>query len=171
MSNQCLALNGVLPEDDTTDAIAQAMQQRAKEALGTMPNRLAGLQRSITPFLPKGTVGLDALRLMASSDAPSTPEPSIDWSSADMELPGKFLSLIDELALSARGVIMTMGKGGVGKTTIAAAIAVELAARGFPVVLSTTDPAAHVSSAIGETVPNLKVSRIDPAAEVAKYTR
>ena len=173
VSNQCLALNGLLPEDDTSDAIAQAMQQRAKQALGSMPKGLAGLQRSITPFLPKGTVGLDALRLMASPYVPSAssaPEHPIDWSSADMELPGKFLPLIDELALNGRGVIMTMGKGGVGKTTVAAAIAVELAARGFPVVLSTTDPAAHVSSAIGETVPNLKVSRIDPAAEVAKYT-
>lgn len=170
VSNQYLALNGVLPEDDTSDVIAQAMQLRGKQALGTMPKGLAGLQRSVTPFLPKGTVGLDALRLMASPSAPSAPEHSIDWSSADVELPGKFLPLIDELALSRRGVIMTMGKGGVGKTTVAAAIAVELAARGFPVVLSTTDPAAHVSSAIGETVPSLKVSRIDPVAEVAKYT-
>ena len=170
VSNQCLALNGVFPEDGSTDAIAQAMQQRARQALASMPDGLAGLQRSTTPFLPRGTVGLDALRLMASPSAPSAPEHSTARPLAEIELPGRFLPLIDELAQSGRGVIMTMGKGGVGKTMVAAAIAVELAARGFPVVLSTTDPAAHVSSAVGEAVPNLKLSRIDPAAEVAKYT-
>ena len=62
-----------------------------------------------------------------------------------------------------------MGKGGVGKTTIAAAIAVELASRGLPVHLSTTDPAAHVASTLVGEVPNLKVSRIDPAAETKAY--
>ncbi len=170
ITNQCLALNGVLAEDDTSDVIARAMQQRAKQALGTMPKGLAELQRSITPFLPKGTVGIDALRLMANPDVPINAGQASDCLLAAMELPGKLLPLIDELAQDGRGVIMTMGKGGVGKTTVAAAIAVELAGRGFQVVLSTTDPAAHVSSAIGETVPNLKVSRIDPAAEVAQYT-
>lgn len=64
---------------------------------------------------------------------------------------------------------MVMGKGGVGKTTIAAAIAVELAARGFPVHLTTTDPAAHVAQTIGSAVPNLTVGRIDPQAETAAY--
>jgi arsenite-transporting ATPase len=63
-----------------------------------------------------------------------------------------------------------MGKGGVGKTTTAAAIAVELASRGHEVLLSTTDPAAHVAAAIGDGMPNLRLSRIDPAAEIATYT-
>ena len=170
IENQCLALNGILTEEDTSDAIARAMHLRAKQALGSMPKGLASLPLSITPFLPKGTVGIDALRPMANPDAPFVLEQPVDWSTANVELPGKFLPLVDELAQNGRGVIMTMGKGGVGKTTVAAAIAVELAARGFPVVLSTTDPAAHVSSTIRESVPNLKVSRIDPVAEVAQYT-
>jgi arsenite-transporting ATPase len=66
---------------------------------------------------------------------------------------------------------MTMGKGGVGKTTVAAAIAVELASRGHSVHLSTTDPAAHVADVVAGKVPNLRVSRIDPRAETARYTR
>jgi arsenite-transporting ATPase len=64
-----------------------------------------------------------------------------------------------------------MGKGGVGKTTIASAIAVELAHRGHHVQLSTTDPAAHLSHTIGETVPGLSVSRIDPAVETSRYSQ
>ena len=65
---------------------------------------------------------------------------------------------------------MTMGKGGVGKTTVASAIAIELANRGHRVHLSTTDPAAHVASTVGGAVPNLSVSRIDPAVETREYT-
>jgi len=80
------------------------------------------------------------------------------------------LELIDAIEEGGKGVVLTMGKGGVGKTTIAAAIAVELADRGHAVHLSTTDPAAHVLNAVGGDVHGLRVSRIDPAAETAKYT-
>ncbi len=84
------------------------------------------------------------------------------------ELP-TFNSLVNGLEKGGHGVIMTMGKGGVGKTTVAAAIAVALAHRGHPVLLSTTDPAAHVAVTIENPVPNLSVSRIDPVAEVERY--
>jgi len=77
-------------------------------------------------------------------------------------------SLVDSLVQSGHGVIMTMGKGGVGKTTIAAAIATELAKRGLPVHLSTTDPAAHVAATAGAT-NGLEVSRIDPQVETQAY--
>jgi arsenite-transporting ATPase len=77
--------------------------------------------------------------------------------------------LIDEIERAGRGVVMTMGKGGVGKTTVASAIAIELAHRGHRVYLSTTDPAAHLAATIGKTVPGLQVSRIDPAVETEKY--
>jgi arsenite-transporting ATPase len=66
---------------------------------------------------------------------------------------------------------MTMGKGGVGKTTVAAAIAVELAHRGHRVHLSTTDPAAHVARAVRDGVSNLTISRIDPAVETQNYAQ
>ncbi|MEQ1501613.1 MAG: ArsA-related P-loop ATPase, partial [Myxococcota bacterium] len=68
-----------------------------------------------------------------------------------------------------RGLILVMGKGGVGKTTIAAAVAAELATRGHSVHLSTTDPAAHVASTLAGEVPNLTTSRIDPVAEARAY--
>src|ERR1035441_5648958 len=79
-------------------------------------------------------------------------------------------ALIDELEKMGHGVVMTMGKGGVGKTTVASAIAIELAHRGHPVHLSTTDPAAHLAATVGGSVPNLSVSRIDPATETRQYT-
>jgi arsenite-transporting ATPase len=167
VSNLSLALNGVFADDGTFDPIARAMQQRAVQALAAMPVGLAVLPGSVTPFLPRGTVGLDALRLMAH---PENAELPVDLPELETPLPGKLRILVDELAHSGRGVIMTMGKGGVGKTTVAAAIAVALAQRGHRVQLSTTDPAAHVASAIGEAVAGLTVSRIDPAVEVAQYT-
>ena len=79
------------------------------------------------------------------------------------------MELVDEIALPGKGVVLTMGKGGVGKTTVAAAVAVELARRGHRVHLTTTDPAAHVASAVGKGLPGLTVSRIDPKAETEAY--
>ena len=86
------------------------------------------------------------------------------------DLPPSLHGLVEDIAASGHGVVMTMGKGGVGKTTVAAAIAVALAQRGHPVVLSTTDPAAHTAATIDGTVPGLTVTRIDPAQEVRQYT-
>jgi arsenite-transporting ATPase len=78
-------------------------------------------------------------------------------------------ALVADIERQGNGVIMTMGKGGVGKTTVAAAIAVMLARRGHPVHLSTTDPAAHVAQTLAGQVAGLTLSKIDPAAETAAY--
>ena len=77
--------------------------------------------------------------------------------------------LIDDLAKQQHGLIMVMGKGGVGKTTIAAALALGLVEKGKIVHLSTTDPAAHLAETLREQVPGLQVSRIDPKVETQKY--
>jgi len=76
---------------------------------------------------------------------------------------------VDEIAAAGNGVVMTMGKGGVGKTTVAAAIAVALAQRGHSVHLSTTDPAAHVAEALAGGLPELTIGKIDPTAETEAY--
>ena len=78
-------------------------------------------------------------------------------------------TLVDEIAAAGNGVVMTMGKGGVGKTTVAAAIAVALAQRGHSVHLSTTDPAAHVAEALAGGLPGLTIGKIDPTAETEAY--
>ena len=77
--------------------------------------------------------------------------------------------MIGEFENTGHGLIMLMGKGGVGKTTLAAAIAVELAARGHTVQLTTSDPAAHLAETLQGEMANLSVSRIDPRAETERY--
>lgn len=170
VTHQRLAINGVFDAaasgDAASDPVAGAMARRMAAALAAMPAGLAGLPRTTTPFVPLGTVGLDALRRLASS-APATP---IILAEAATDLPRGLAGLLDAIAARGRGVVMTMGKGGVGKTSLAAALALALARRGHAVHLSTTDPAAHVEQAIGGAADRLTVGRIDPAAEVARYT-
>ena len=113
-------------------------------------------------------VGLPALARAADARSGRLRPPS-PRSSTTPALP-RLASLVDELAAAGQGLIMVMGKGGVGKTTIAAAIASELASRGLPVHLSTTDPAAHVANALGDPPANLQVTRIDPVLESKAYT-
>ena len=112
------------------------------------------------PLRGHNLVGIPALRkLIRNGEA----EPvTVDDPSRDLPPLESLSALVDDLVQSGRGVIMTMGKGGVGKTTVAAAIATELARRGLPVHLSTTDPAAHVAAAAGEAVG---LERFQAAAE------
>ena len=169
VSNLHLALNGVFDSAGSTDAIALAMGARAATAMAAMPSVLATLPRVTIPFLPRGTVGLAALRAIGGKAFQSPPQAATSKVN-DLTLPGGLRALVDDLAKTGHGVIMTMGKGGVGKTTVAAAIACALAERGLPTILSTTDPAAHVSAAVGADLENLQVTRIDPVAEVRQYT-
>ena len=173
VGNICLAINGLFKATSPGDAIADAMSARAIAALDHMPVGLANLPTTTIPFLPLGTVGLEALRRMAhpGSLAEGAPSPEVPSMVAPISTPPGLLPLINEILKQGHGVIMTMGKGGVGKTTIAAAIALAIAQRGGKVVLSTTDPAAHVASTIDGGVPGLTVARIDPATEVAEYTK
>jgi arsenite-transporting ATPase len=164
--NQRLAINGVFDAKASTDPVAAAMAARHTTAMRAMPAELAALPRSQTEFIPRGLVGLAALRALLHPEAvpalPCLPAGAI-------ELPHSLLSLIDDIQAAGHGLVMTMGKGGVGKTTVAAAIAVELAERGHRVLLSTTDPAAHVAWALQESVAGLTLARIDPELEVQRY--
>jgi len=166
VSNLRLALNGVFVAEVAGDAIADAMTARGQEALAQMPAGLAALPTSETPLMALGTVGLDALRMLSKG---TTSTPAQMGALEPIDLPGSLDPLIDEIAASGHGLVMTMGKGGVGKTTVAAHIAVELARRGHKVTLSTTDPAAHVHYAVAEDIPGLTVTRIDPVEELATY--
>jgi arsenite-transporting ATPase len=120
------------------------------------------------PLRAKNPVGIPALRALVTADdfhGNHQPEEVASVALPPMESLGE---LVDGLAQAGRGVVMTMGKGGVGKTTLAAAIATELARRGYKVHLSTTDPAAHVAAAAGPG-RGMQVSRIDPQAETRAY--
>lgn len=176
VKNQHLVVNGVFQATDLTDPYALAMQKRGETAMDAIPKELVNLPRTIIPLSGGGVLGIEALR---SLGIPATTSSSAEDSVASPEaiepklltLPPLLGELIEDLAEKKHGVILAMGKGGVGKTTVAAAVAVALAERGFTVHLSTTDPAAHIAAAVaGETLANLSVSRIDPVAETAKYS-
>lgn len=161
-------INGVLPTDATTDPLALAISERERAAIDAIPVALADVPRDIVELKPDNMVGLDALRALLGH---STAQPD-DTSPAGVggQLP-LLESMVDQLAASGHGLIMCMGKGGVGKTTIAAAIATRLAERGHQVHLTTTDPAGHLETTLGEGggLGDLTVSRIDPGRAVADY--
>jgi arsenite-transporting ATPase len=166
ITNQRLVVNGVFTARDRQDRLACALEARGREALSQMPDALATLPRTDVPLCPFALIGADGLRRAMTGG----PAPTAATSVQSFTHPDPLSTLIDDLERAGRGVILTMGKGGVGKTTTAAAIAVELAARGHDVLLSTTDPAAHVAEAIGGAVPHLRVTRIDPVAETRAYS-
>jgi len=166
LSNQMLAVNGRFHAADGADAVASAIAREQDDALAAMPPRLAALPRDEFPLLGFDMVGLPALRAMMS---PVVPQGIVvDADEAPLDLPG-LPQLVDEIARGERGLVMVMGKGGVGKTTIASAIAIGLVARGHAVHLTTTDPAAHLTFVVGGDMPGLTVDRIDPAAETERY--
>lgn len=164
--NQTLVLNGVFEARGGSDPTALAMQRFARQSIAAMPARLAELERSTIPLKPRQVVGVEALRQFFSQAQEATLSPSL--AKVPRGLP-KLSELVDELEGGGRGLIMTMGKGGVGKTTLAAQIAIELARRGHRVHLTTTDPAAHIVAAVGVVPENLTLGEINPAFEVDRY--
>jgi arsenite/tail-anchored protein-transporting ATPase len=169
LGNQRLVINGVFHASMPNDPVAKAVEALGRDAMAHLPDALASLPRDEVPLRAFDTVGLPALRaLLGSSQALAPAKPA---TSADHHpLPAESLAkLADELAATGSGLIMVMGKGGVGKTTIAAALAVGLVQRGHSVHLTTTDPAAHVAQALGGSLPGLQVDRIDPRVETQAY--
>jgi arsenite/tail-anchored protein-transporting ATPase len=168
LNNQRLVVNGEFHASERTDAVACAIEALGQQALDEMPDSLRALPQDRVPLRAFDTVGLPALRaLLAARVDPVEPsksatiEPAVDLSGLD--------ALADELAATGHGLIMVMGKGGVGKTTVAAALALGLIQRGKTVHLSTTDPAAHLAGTLDGEVPGLRVDRIDPKIETQRY--
>ncbi len=166
LTRQYLIINGVLPaEEAAQDALAKAIFDREYVALASIPPVLASLPSDILALKPFNLVGLDALRCLFTDVTADTAQ---DSAAPYLDAPS-LATLVDGIAADGHGLVMLMGKGGVGKTTIAAAIAVELAHRGLPVHLTTSDPAAHLSETLDGSLENLSVSRIDPRAETERY--
>jgi arsenite/tail-anchored protein-transporting ATPase len=167
LTRQYLIINGILPEAETAgDALASAIWQREQAALAALPAALQDLPIDHVALKPFNLVGLPALQQLLTADSPQTtlePVPSSIAQGPDLA------TLVDGLTGDGHGLIMLMGKGGVGKTTLAAAVAVELASRGYPVHLTTSDPAAHLTDTLDGSLENLTVSRIDPQAETGRY--
>jgi arsenite-transporting ATPase len=166
LTNQRLIINGVFHATDSSDPLAVAMEQRCRKALSNMPPHLQKLPQSKVPLRSFNLVGVAALRaIVGLSDA--TP-PNVTPVS---EMPSytALTALVDDIESAGHAAVLVLGKGGVGKTTIAAAIAVTLADRGHQVHLTTTDPAAHIGQTVREAGGRLTLSRIDPEKETAQY--
>jgi arsenite-transporting ATPase len=188
---QYLVINGVFPEAEAaSDPMAQAIYKREQAVLANLPEVLRGLPTDHIELKAFNLFGLAALKQLLTASAPSDPKrsqivagltPDADageaTSVATTEGASDVLninapsleSLIEDIALDGHGLVMTMGKGGVGKTTLAAAIAVALATRGFEVHLTTSDPAAHLMDTLHGTLEHLTVSRIDPHEVTEAY--
>lgn len=172
LQNQHLIINGVF-SSHSDDPIAKAFAEKTILAIHSMPEELKVLPSTTVPFRPAGVMGIAALQSVYANQSVQSDRQVAVCLPPDLEPVANRVTdwpeLLKSLEEQGKGVIMTMGKGGVGKTVMAAAIAAELARRGHQVVLSTTDPAAHVAQTIGNEVANLAVERIDPKLETARY--
>lgn len=166
LSHQRLVINAVFKAQDPGDAVALAIEALGQEAMREMPQALKRLAADVIPMRPVDSVGLQALRALLSPSPTEVPAAVLDAPDFAHQT---LSALVAELARGERGLIMVMGKGGVGKTTIAAAIALGLVKLGKSVHLSTTDPAAHLAVTLDGEIPGLTVGRIDPKAETQKY--
>ncbi|MBK6928301.1 MAG: arsenical pump-driving ATPase [Comamonadaceae bacterium] len=167
LSKQYLVVNGVFPAAEAVaDPLAAAIVAREQAALARMPAELTRLPTDQIALKAFNLVGLDALRHLLGDSAPISAD---DLAPEAPLVAPSLAALVDDIAANGHGLVMLMGKGGVGKTTLAAAVTVELARRGLPVHLSTSDPAAHLAETLHGTLEHLTVSRIDPQEVTAAY--
>jgi len=171
MKNQHLVINGVFKSEDE-DKIAKAFSLKSKEAISSIPKTLKSLDNTQVGFYPKGVVGLESLRNIINEEVANEFDGAKE--KLDKELTStldgieSWEKLINDFEKDGNGLIMTMGKGGVGKTTIASLIASTLASRGHKVTLSTTDPAAHLGY-ISQDNENMIIEKIDPKIETKRH--
>lgn len=161
VNNQIMIINGLLMEYD--DTISESLYRKQQAALSGMPEELLNLKCNFIPLRSYPITGLKNVRALLENDSDAGSEDKVN---ADI-IPG-LNDVIDDLYQSGKKVIFTMGKGGVGKTTIAASVALGLAARGKNVHLTTTDPAAHLKFVMSET-DKITMSHIDEKEELKKY--
>lgn len=163
-----LVLNGVFHATARHDGVAMALEVRGSQALARLPAGLACLPRTDIPLSAVTAVGLAGLRALIYPSAVLMPT---DWPVWDAQKLLALPELVAALAAPGHGLVMVLGKGGVGKTTMAAVLAMGLVARGCRVHLTTTDPAAHVQATLVSAPAGLTVGRIDPQVETATYAR
>lgn len=175
MNNQLLYINGVFKAIDKEDLLANKMEAMGNEQRNSIPENLKSLPLRTFQLLPYNVLGIEKLRSLFNAQLQkSISENIVSTGGATTQGLKGINELTEELCENQQhGLIMTMGKGGVGKTIVASAIAVLLAKKGFKVLLTTTDPAAHIQDFIeqlGELPATLTVERIDPKIETQRYT-
>ena len=161
VNNQMLVINGILMEH--TDALSSSLYEKQQAAISAMPEMLKAFSIHMVPLRAYNVTGLENVRALLNTDRVTVHTQTLNAT----DIPA-LSDVIDELAAGGKRVIFTMGKGGVGKTTVAAAVALGLAKRGKSVHLTTTDPAAHLKFVVDET-SGVSTSHIDEAEELRKY--
>ena len=174
MKNQHLVINGVF-QDRTTDEVASSFFEKSQKSLNNIPLNLENMPQTKIGFYPKGVLGIQSLRTLIKQ------ENAMEFENAPVQLQSEledtlngintWENLLNDIEKDSNGVIMTMGKGGVGKTTIASMLAHKLASRGHKVTLSTTDPASHLEYIVQNEQSNLSIEKIDPKIEVERHVR
>ncbi|MDR7001854.1 arsenical pump-driving ATPase [Neobacillus niacini] len=168
ISNQALIINGLLQSYLPEDKISSSFYERQRNAIKLMPDDLKQVPTYSLPFVSYSLTGVQNLRYLFKQY--TIPAKQSDVEGETVSLPG-LNKVIDDFSLNNTRVIFTMGKGGVGKTTMASAIAVGLVEKGHKVHLTTTDPAAHLEFVFrnSELKDQLTISRINPSDEVEAY--
>lgn len=164
INNQRLIINGVLDLDTEDDAVAINLYNKQQQALAGMPGYLRDLTTYSIPLRAYNVYGINNIRMMLSD---SYIEETAGTTAAINKV-HSLSELIDDVYATRKKVIFTMGKGGVGKSTLAAAIALGLAEKGAKVHLTTTDPAHHLKFVVTDN-DSLQVSHIDEKLELEKY--
>jgi len=171
MTAQRLVINAVLA-DPGNDALARAWHAAQAAALAKLPDTLRDMPSLTLPLRTGSLTGLASLMTLATAPHTTTALLPVAPATSPARTVASLLpveALLDELAEAGHGAVMTMGKGGVGKTRVAVHLATELARRGRRVHLSTTDPAGAFIAELADALPTLQISRIDPVAETARY--
>lgn len=168
MENQVVIINGLLHSHVEEDPISKAFFDRQRKALANLPQKLKQVGMFSIPFVPFSLTGVENLRKMFKPATYSSEKSEVKLSEAKLH---SLQELLDNFAEKDMRIIFTMGKGGVGKTTMASAFAVGLAEKGLKVHLTTTDPAAHLEYTFQQKDAhnNLSISRLDPKKEVQAY--
>lgn len=161
IKNQVLIINGVLAGYD--DELSERLYQKQQAALRTMPEELNNLTQYDIPLRAYNITGLENIRAMLTENRFIQSKEQIK-----AEQIHSLDDIVNDLDRQNKKVIFTMGKGGVGKTTVAAAIALRITERGKKVHLTTTDPAAHLKFVLDEQ-EGISMSHIDEAEELKKY--
>jgi arsenite-transporting ATPase len=161
VNNQTMIINGVMSSYD--DSISESLYKKQQKSLREIPEGLQRISTYMVPLRAYNITGMENVRALLTKDNYSVSSDKIN-----AETIPELKDVIEDLYKSNKKVIFTMGKGGVGKTTIAAAIALGLSVKGKKVHLTTTDPAAHLKYIINES-ENITMSHIDENAELLKY--